>query len=128
MIFATATFAVNSVAVSANIQTIANIAIGCIEFNPVNEFPRISDNLDDLLPADIAKPPPSTSIKLQCIFWCIICHVIIPGDGFLGRLVGSLSKAFKKSSFAGSMKNKIVRHVAAVESLTGLQNKARVIS
>lgn len=124
MIFATATLEVNSVAVSANAQTINSIASGFIDCKPINEFPMMEESLEVVLPAEIANPPPSTKIKLQCIFWCIIFQVIMPGEHFVGRLAGSESKDRRKSSFDGKMKKRIETQAAAVESLTCLKEDA----
>lgn len=121
IIFATATLAVNSVTFSAKKQTISNIATTLIFCRPIKDWPSMADKPDVVLPAEMANPPPSTNIKLQCIFWLIIFHVIKPGDGFVGRLCGFLLNACRKSSFDGMMKNNIVTHMAAVESLTDLE-------
>lgn len=121
MIFATATLDVNSVTFSAKKQTMSNIATMLIFCKPISDWPSIPDSPDSVLPAEMANPPPNTNIRLQCIFWFIIFHVISPDDGFVGRLLGSLSNARKKSNFDGMKKNSIVTHMAAVESLTRLQ-------
>lgn len=119
--FATATLAVNSVTFSAKKQTISNIATTLIFCKPIRYWPSIPDRPDEVLPAEIANPPPNTNIKLQCIFSFIIFHVIKPSDDFVGRLRGSLLNAYRKSNFDGIIKNSIVTHAAAVESLTDLR-------
>lgn len=120
IIFAIATLDVNSVIVSANRQTINNIANGFIDFKTVKAFPRIEERLEEVLPAEMANPPPKTKIKLQCIFVLIIFQVIMPGDGLVGRLTGSASNDRRKSSLDGNMKKRRVTPAAAVESLTCL--------
>lgn len=121
IIFATVTLEVSSVTFSAKKQTISNIATTLIFCRPIRYWPSIPDRPDEVLPSEIANPPPNTNIRLQCILSFIIFHVIKPSDGFVGRLRGSLSNACRKSNFDGIMKNSIVTHAAAVESLIDLR-------
>ncbi|CAK9826921.1 hypothetical protein ANTRET_LOCUS4686 [Anthophora retusa] len=127
MMFATATFEVNSVTVSANKQTMNNMASGLIDCKAVRAFPRMVESLELVLPAEMANPPPRTKIKLQCIFWCIIFHVIMPGDGLVGRFTGSGLNDRRKSSFDGNMKKRMVTQAAAVESLTCLESAVYIV-
>lgn len=118
IIFATATLEVSSVTVSANKQTMNSIVNGSTDCRAISAFPKIEDRLEEVLPVEMANPPPSTRIKLQCIFSRIIFHVIMPGEGLVGRFAGSTSNARRKSSFDGRMKKRIVTAAAAVESFT----------
>lgn len=68
IMLATATFEVNSVAVSAKMHTRNKITTGLKLSSPMRALPSILDSPDDWLPAAMANPPPRTNIKLQCIF------------------------------------------------------------
>lgn len=81
IIFATATFDVNSVNVCAVIQTINNNKIGGRFFKPANEFPNIADIPDLEPPSANANPPPNKKIRLHGTFVLIYFHVINPADG-----------------------------------------------
>lgn len=86
MMFAMATFDVNSVKVCAAKHTRNNNNNGGRSFRPTNEFPNIADMPDRLPPSANAKPPPNKKIKLHGTLALIYFHVISPCDGAVGSL------------------------------------------
>lgn len=85
MMFAIATFDVNSVKVCAATQIINNSTNGGRSFRPTKEFPNIADIPDRFPPSANAKPPPNKKIKLHGTLALMYFHVISPCDGAVGR-------------------------------------------
>lgn len=86
IIFAMATFDVNSVNVWAVIQTINSNNNGGKSFRPTSELPNIADMPDREPPSAKAKPPPSKKIRLHGTLVLMYFHVIRPAVGAVGKL------------------------------------------
>lgn len=95
IMFAMATFDVNSVSVCAATQTMNSNNNGGRSFRPTNEFPNIADIPDRLPPSANANPPPNKKIKLHGTLVLMYFHVMSPCDGAVGSLAekGDLSIA-----------------------------------
>lgn len=98
IIFAMATFDVNSVKVCAAKHTMNSSNNGGRSFRPIKEFPSIADMPDRLPPSANAKPPPNKKIKLHGTLALIYFHVMSPCDGAVGSVAAKKTFDWSKST------------------------------